>query len=99
MLQRKKYSEKADVYSFGVMLLEVYTGDYPYSEFDIIEVCTRARRSPISGPACRILMLLCTGVSRDIGAGNSAGGKGGFTTKHIARTAATRSVGGRLHCP
>ena len=32
VLSKDKYSEKADVYSFGIVLVELYTGDQPYSK-------------------------------------------------------------------
>jgi len=32
MYEEKGYSEKVDVYAFGMCLLEMYTGEYPYSE-------------------------------------------------------------------
>lgn len=32
VISKSKYSEKADVYSFGIFLVELYTGRYPYSE-------------------------------------------------------------------
>ena len=31
VLLKDKYSEKADVYSFGIMIVELYTGDRPYT--------------------------------------------------------------------
>merc|ERR1711934_1247513 len=41
VLRKGKYSEKADVYSFGVLLLEVYTGQYPYSQYDPVQVLAK----------------------------------------------------------
>lgn len=32
MYEEKGYSEKVDIYAFGMCLLEIATGDYPYSE-------------------------------------------------------------------
>lgn len=32
-LEKKKYSEKSDVWSFGVCAFEILTGEQPYSEF------------------------------------------------------------------
>lgn len=32
VLMKNKYSEKADVYSMGVVLVEIFTGVYPYSD-------------------------------------------------------------------
>jgi len=32
MYEEKGYSEKVDIYAFGMCLLEMVTGDYPYSE-------------------------------------------------------------------
>ncbi len=32
MYEEKGYNEKVDVYAFGMCLLEMVTGEYPYSE-------------------------------------------------------------------
>ena len=32
MYEEKGYNEKVDVYAFGMCLLEMITGEYPYSE-------------------------------------------------------------------
>jgi WNK lysine deficient protein kinase len=32
MYEEKGYSEKVDIYAFGMCLLEMMTGEYPYSE-------------------------------------------------------------------
>ena len=32
MYEEKGYSEKVDIYAFGMALLEMVTGEYPYSE-------------------------------------------------------------------
>lgn len=32
MYEEKGYSEKVDIYAFGMCLLEMVTGDYPYNE-------------------------------------------------------------------
>ena len=32
MYEEKGYSEKVDIYAFGMSLLEMVTGEYPYSE-------------------------------------------------------------------
>ena len=32
VLSKNKYSEKADVYSFGIVLMEIFTGNLPYSQ-------------------------------------------------------------------
>lgn len=32
MYEEKGYSEKVDIYAFGMALLEMVTGQYPYSE-------------------------------------------------------------------
>ncbi len=32
MYDEKGYSEKVDIYAFGMSLLEMVTGEYPYSE-------------------------------------------------------------------
>ena len=32
MYEEKGYSEKVDIYAFGMCLLEMITGEYPYSE-------------------------------------------------------------------
>mmetsp|Transcript_8457 Transcript_8457/g.13830 ORF Transcript_8457/g.13830 Transcript_8457/m.13830 type:complete len:245 (-) Transcript_8457:1967-2701(-) len=37
VLRNEKYSEKCDVYSFGIALWEMNTGDIPYSEFTAIQ--------------------------------------------------------------
>lgn len=34
VLENDGYSKAADVYSFGILMHEVYTGKEPYSEFD-----------------------------------------------------------------
>lgn len=34
MYEEKGYNEKVDIYAFGMCLLEMVTGDYPYSECD-----------------------------------------------------------------
>lgn len=32
MYEEKGYNEKVDIYAFGMCLLEMVTGDYPYNE-------------------------------------------------------------------
>lgn len=31
-LYEEKYTEKVDIYAFGMCILEIFTGQYPYSE-------------------------------------------------------------------
>jgi len=35
MLQSKEYDEKADVYSFAIILWEIYTAEFPFDEYNI----------------------------------------------------------------
>ena len=41
MLQKNKYGEKADVYSFGVLLVELYTSKPPY--WELMDKCHHAQ--------------------------------------------------------
>lgn len=67
MYEEKGYSEKVDIYAFGMCLLEMITGEYPYGECknaaQIYKKVIQVRRDPLGSrrvESSRILLLLLT---------------------------------------
>jgi WNK lysine deficient protein kinase len=57
MYEEKGYSEKVDIYAMGMCLLEMVTGEYPYSECQNAAQIYR-KVSQVSSLLCSIFIFL-----------------------------------------
>lgn len=67
VLNNEKYSEKADIYSFGMVLWEIFTGNRPYEDeqyrslnhFQLVQCILNNERPSLDGIESTISQIIC----------------------------------------